>query len=61
MKQDNNNKKSIKVGIWEKRNGIRGERGERSEGLSEDVIVRDDPLIKTNSYSDRGHDSVFVP
>ena len=55
MKQDNNNKKSIKVGIWEKRNGIRGERGERSEGLSEDVIVSADPPIKTKQTS------VFVP
>ena len=33
--------------------------GERSEGVS--GIVNDDPPIKTNSYSHRGHDSVFVP
>ena len=33
------------------RNRIRGERGERSEGLSENVIVKADPPIKTNSHS----------
>ena len=43
------------------RNGIRGERGEHSEGLSENVIVNADPPIKTNSYFHQGHSSVFVP
>ena len=38
-----------------------GEREEHSEGVSENVIVNCDPPIKTNSYSHRGHDSVFVP
>ena len=36
----------LKRGIWEMRNRIRGERGERSEGLSENVIVKADPPIK---------------
>ena len=35
--------------------------GERSEDVSGNVIVNNDPPIKTNSYSHRGHDSVFVP
>ena len=35
--------------------------GERSEGVSGNVIVNNDQNIKTNSYSHRGHDSVFVP
>ena len=39
----------------------RGERGERSKGVSENVIVNNGPPIKTNSYSHRGQDSVFVP
>ena len=57
IRQENNNKngiKGIKRRIWEMRNRIRGERGERSEGLSENVIVNADPPIKTNSYSRQG-------
>ena len=34
---------------------------ERSELKSGNVIASGDPPIKTNSYSHRGHDSVFVP
>ena len=44
------------------RNRIRGERRERSEGLSENVIAKADPPINwTNSYSRQGHSSMFVP
>ena len=38
-----------------------GRRRERSEVKSGNVIASGDPPIKTNSYSHRGHDSVFVP
>ena len=38
-----------------------GERREHSVGVSGNVIVNDDPPIKTNSYSHWGHDSMFVP
>ena len=67
IKYENNNKNDIK-GIkaqgdkkenMEDKNRIRGERVERSEG-SENVIVKADPPIKTNSYSRHGHSSVFV-
>ena len=44
------------------RNRIRGERRERSEGLSENVTAKADPPINwTNSYSRQGHSSMFVP
>ena len=42
------------------RNRVRGERGERSEGLSENVIVSVDPPIETNRYSRQRLSSVFV-
>ena len=64
VRQENNNKngtKGIKGRIWEMRNRICGGRGELSEGLSENVIVKADLPIKTNSYSHQGHSSVFVP
>ena len=37
---------------------IMGKRRECSEGVSGNVIVNDDPPVKTNSYS---YDSVLVP
>ena len=37
-----------------------GER-ERSNSVNGNVIMYNDPPIKTNSYSHLGHDSVFVP
>ena len=47
--------------MWEMKNGIRGEQGEHSEGLSENVIVNADLPIKTNSYFHQRHSGVFVP
>ena len=43
------------------RNKKMGKGVERSEGVSGNVIVNNDPPIKTNSYSHRGYDSVFLP